>query len=458
MSQLRIANGAGFLGDSLDAPRQLVEAAEIDYLTLEYLAELTMSILARAREKDSTAGYARDFIDVVQSLLPALSDQPQLRLVTNAGGVNPRECTKRVGQVLAAAGFPSTLLGVVTGDDLLPRMDELRGAGESFAHSETQLELDTLPGPLVSAHAYLGAEAIVAALARQARFVITGRVADASLTVGPAVHEYGWAWDDWNRLARATVVGHLIECGAQVTGGNSDYWQTHDLTDIGYPIAELDDDGSAIITKTPGSGGIVDRRTVVEQLVYEIGDPANYYTPDVVANFRDVTVDPVGADRVRVDGGTGVFRPARYKVSMAYRAGFMASGQLLVYGTDCQQKAQVCAQLILDRSERDGIKSASTCIETLGSGDGVPGTGRRSDSLTEVMLRITVQDPRREVVQRFVRQFAPLITNGPAGLAGYATGRATIRPVFAYWPTSVARHLVEPQVEVKTAVEWSQEN
>jgi hypothetical protein len=347
---------------------------------------------------------------------------------------------------------------VVNGDDLLPQIDRLHSLGERFDNSETDERLDELAYPLVSAHAYLGADPISAALARQARMVITGRVADASLTVGPAMHEFGWSWDDWDRLAAGTVAGHLIECGAQVTGGNSDRWQQHDLTTIGYPIAELSDDGSAVITKPQGTAGVVDRQTVVEQLVYEIGDPTSYYTPDVIANFREVTVHTVGVDRVQVQGATGRPPPDRYKVSMAYRAGFTASGQLLVYGADCREKALVCGQLILDRVEQGGFKLAKTHVETLGVGDGVPTKQLECLSrLPEVMLRVTVQDPRREAVQQFVQQFAPLITNGPSGLAGYATGRSAVRPVFAYWPTSVSKRLIVPLVEVKTAAEWAEE-
>jgi hypothetical protein len=312
--------------------------------------------------------------------------------------------------------------------------------------------------PIASANAYLGAKPIADALAQGARIVITGRVADASLTVGPAMHEFGWRWDDWHKLAAASVAGHLIECGAQVTGGYSARWQNYELADVGYPIAELSEDGSAVITKPAGSGGAVTRRTVVEQLVYEIGDPQHYLTPDVDCDFTTVDVGEIGPDRVQVTGATG--RPATdtYKVSLAYRDGWMASGTLLVYGPDCREKAEACGRIILERCKLAGFELARTHVELLGFGGGVPGAWfwRKYQSPGELVLRVAAHDPRREAVECFARQFAPLITSGPAGLAGYAAGRPQVRPVFAYWPTLVAKRLVQSVVDVKTAREWTQ--
>src|SRR5260221_3321657 len=318
---IRIANGAGFLGDNLDAPRRLVEAAEVEYLTLEYLAELTLSILARLREKDPAAGYAADFVMVLGSLCPALGRQSVLRIVTNAGGMNPRACAQAVAHVLTAAGLDDVTCGVVEGDDLLARLGEIQAAGCLLENLDTGQPLSELRAPIVSANAYLGARPIVAALDGGARIVITGRVADASLTVGPAIHKFGWDWDDWNRLAGASVAGHLIECGAQVTGGLYRHWQNLNLTNVGYPIAEVDYDGAATITKPAGTAGVVNRHTVAEQLVYEIGDPAHYLTPDVDVDFTTVELMEAGADRVLVRSATGRPAPETLKLSLAYRAG-----------------------------------------------------------------------------------------------------------------------------------------
>jgi hypothetical protein len=459
---LRIGNAAGFLGDQLAAPRRQAEASQLDYLTLEYLAELTMSILARVREKNPAAGYAEDFLEVLRSLVPAMASQPQLRIITNAGGMNARACAKQVADILAANGLTNLPIGVVTGDDLLDRLDELQRAGCPFENLDTGEPLSALKQPIVSANAYLGAREIAACLADGARIVVTGRVADASLTVGPAVHAFGWQWDQWQRLAGASVAGHLIECGAQSTGGYSQQWESHDLTNVGYPIAEIDADGSCVITKPAGSGGAVNRQTVASQLVYEIGDPRHYLTPDVDVDFTTVEVHELGNHRVAVRGATGGPAPQSLKVSLAYRAGYTASGQLLVYGRDCVAKARACGQMILDRTRQAGYPLDRTLIECLGAGDGVPGQTKCSEpnaaasqqqchlsaDLREVMLRVSVSDPHREAVERFTKEFAPLITSGPAGLAGYASGRPTVRPMFAYWPTLVRRDLLEPAWEI----------
>lgn len=463
MKTVRIANGAGFLGDWIDAPQRLLQRAEVDYLTIEHLAELTMSILARLREKDPQAGYAEDFLDILQSILPALKQRPALKIVANSGGVNPPACARASAGLLRDAGLDAFPVACITGDDLLPRLAQLVAEGCELTNLETGMPLKELVATrrggwsdIVAASVYLGAQPIAQALAGGARLVITGRVADASLTVGPAMHELGWSWEDWDRVALASVAGHLIECGAQVTGGYSVDWSQYALADVGYPIAELDAQGGCVITKPPGSGGAVTRQTVVEQLVYEVGDPAHYLTPDVDCDFTTVEVEEVGPDRVAVRGATGRPPPDTYKVSLAYRDGWMASGQLLVYGPDCREKAQACAQILLERCRLAGFELARTCVELLGFGGGVPGTWfwRKYQTPGELVLRVAAHDPRREAIEYFARQFAPLITSGPAGLAGYAAGRPPVRPVYAYWPTLVPRSVVSPRVEVRPAADW----
>ena len=453
---LRIANAAGFWGDWTSAPRRLLQDAEVDFLTLEYLAELTLSIMARQRKKNPAAGYATDFINVIEEIAPLLQSQSDLKIVTNAGGLNPLSCARAVAEVLSGCGLTKVLIGVVSGDDLLTTLGNLADCGCPFSHLDTGKPLGKRAATVVSANAYLGAAPICQALEQEARIVITGRVADASLTVGPAVHRFGWEWDDWNSLAAASVAGHLIECGAQVTGGYSTDWKSYPLADIGYPIVELGSDGQLVVTKPTGSGGRVTRQTVIEQLVYEIGDPAAYITPDTVVDFTTLEVAPLVDDRVAVRGATGRTAPENYKVSLAYADGFMASGQLLVYGTDCIVKARVVADLIQERLRREGIELARTHVELLGAGDGLPGLRPPPDELREVVLRIAVHDPRREAVEAFTRHFAPLITNGPAGLGGYAQGRPAIRPVYSYWPTSVPKEMIESQVQVQTAGSWAE--
>lgn len=441
---LRIANGAGFLGDSLSAPRRLVEGAQVDYLTLEYLAELTMSILARSREKDPRAGYAQDFLLVLADLVPALKAQPQLKIVTNAGGMNPLSCAAAAAQLLANAGLGDTRIGVVSGDDILTQLPELQTQQQVW-DAETQQPLDdSVAQNFVSANAYLGAQPIVEALAQDTRIVITGRVADASLTVGPAMQELGGAWDDWDRLAAFSVAGHLIECGAQVTGGYATDWAQYDLHNIGYPIAEIEADGTTTITKPAGTGGAVNRRTVIEQLTYEIGDPRHYLTPDVDVDFTTVHVTECGIDRVRVSGATGRAAPPTYKVSAAQRDRQTATGELLVYGRDAIEKAQACTTLLQQRLG----SAVQLFAELLGSGAGVP--LRQCVASPEVVLRLTAVGD----AGAFARELASLITSGPAGLAGYAAGRPAVRAMFRYQPLLVNKEAIRPQVEVRAARDW----
>ena len=457
MTTIRIGNAAGFWGDNLDAPRLLAEAGRLDYLTLEYLAELTMSILAHQRARDPDAGYVTDFPPVVASLQPSLQSQPGLRIVTNAGGMNPTACARAVARVLTDADLNDTRIAAVTGDDLLPRLDDLIADGEPFAHFETGASLGDLHKRIVSANAYLGAAGIVEALAGSARLVITGRVADASLTVGPAVHEFQWSWTDWPRLAAATVAGHLIECGAQATGGMFSAWdEAIPLANIGYPIAVLSDDGTLEITKPPNTGGAVTTATVAEQLIYEIGDPAHYLTPDVDADFSHVELEQLAADRIAVRNARGSSAPKKLKVSMAYRDGYMASGMLVVSGRHAAAKARAAGEMILTRVRRAGIQLARTNIECLGAGDSLPGLAFAAGDPWEVVLRVTAHDPSKDAVERFCREFAPLVTSGPPGVTGYTGARPKPHPVLAYWPTLIDRDRLTPHVEIRTAKEWCQ--
>lgn len=450
MRSIRIGNGCGFWGDNLDAPILLAEQGRLDYLTLEYLAELTMSILALQQQRDAQAGYATDFLDVLTRLCPILQKQPQLKIITNAGGMNPKACAAKARTILDTAGLADCRIATVTGDDLMLRLDQLLAEGHDFAHLDTGESLKTIRDRVVSANAYLGAGPIVEALRQGASIVITGRVADASLTVAPAVHEFGWAWHDWDQLGAATVAGHLIECGAQVTGGLWCNWQeAPDVANVGYPIAEIEENGTFRITKPEGSGGAVNLETVSEQLLYEVGDPAAYITPDVVADFTSLTVREVGKDVMEVRGANGKPATDSYKVSIAYRAGYTASGMLAIFGPDAAAKARLCGQIILDRVHRSGLALEKTSIECLGDGDVVPGVFPRPNQSTEVILRVAVHDSRRAAVERFAKEFAPLVTSGPPGITGYTTGRPQVREVFAYWPALITKAAVQPVITLE---------
>lgn len=451
MKRVRIGNGCGFWGDNLDAPVRLAEAGRLDYLTLEYLAELTMSILAVQKAKDASAGFATDFIDVLDRLAPALRAQPRLRIVTNAGGMNPRACALRAKHVLAAAGLPDRRVAVVSGDDLLPQLNHLLASGHPLNHLDTSAPLAAIRDKVVSANAYLGAKPIAQALGLGADVVITGRVADASLTVGPAAFEFGWGFGpaDLDRLAAGTVAGHLIECGAQVTGG---LWTGADestrLGAVGYPIADITEDGTFTISKPAGTGGAVNLETVSEQLLYEIADPTRYFTPDVVADFTTVKLAQQAPDVVSVTGGTATALTDTYKVSIAYRDGFMSAGTLVIAGPHAAVKARRSGAILLEKLTQAGFTYAESRVEALGAGDCVPGVVGATSDPPEVVLRVAVRDPRRAAVERFTKEFAPLVTSGFPGTTGYTTGRPPVREVFAYWPALVAKSAVTPVVEV----------
>jgi hypothetical protein len=337
-------------------------------------------------------------------------------------------------------------IGIVTGDDVLPA---LRDNPSGFPHLETGQPLSTVLSSLVTANAYVGASPVIDALSRGADIVITGRVADPSLTVAPAAHHFGWRTDDYDRLAGATVAGHLIECGAQVTGGISTDWlDVPNPADIGYPIAEIANDGSCVITKPPNTGGRVDQPIVKEQLVYEIGDPANYISPDATVSFLSLRLEDDGVDRVRVQGAIGRPPPKTYKVSATYRAGYRASGMLTIFGRDAVTKARRCGEIILARLRQAGFNPPRSRVECLGAGDVAPGATTPNTAATEVVLRVSVYDSRREVVDRFTRELAPLVTGGPQGVTGYAEGRPAVREVFGYWPTLIDRSAVRTQVDI----------
>ncbi|HEV3259038.1 MAG TPA: acyclic terpene utilization AtuA family protein [Gemmataceae bacterium] len=450
MKTVRVGNGCGFWGDNLDAPVLLAKRGRLDYLTLEYLAELTMSILARHKQRDPEhAGFATDFLEVLERLCPLLEAQPGLKIITNAGGMNPAACADAARGILERAGLAAQAVATVYGDDLLPRVDELLDAGHALANLDTGESLSAIRPRLVSANAYLGAPPLVTALRQGAAIVITGRVADASLTLAPAVHELGWSWSDWNRLAAGTVAGHLIECGAQVTGGLWCNWQdAPHLEDVGYPIAEIGAGGAFHVTKPPGTGGRVNRETVSEQLLYEVGDPAAYLTPDVIADFTSVTLSQAGPDDVLVEQARGKPATDTYKVSIAYRDGFMASGSLVVFGPEAPAKGRRCGEMMLQRLRRVGVEPEHSNIECLGAGDCVPGVVGPVAEAPEVVLRVSVRDSRRGVVDRFTKEFAPLVTSGPPGVTGYTTGRPQVREVFAYWPALIAKTAVTPEVIV----------
>ena len=451
---VRIGNAQAFWGDSSSAAAEmLAREPGLDYLTLDYLAEVSMSLLAKERERDPSAGYPRDFVDVIRSLAPSWVGGGCCRVIANAGGINPTACAVACAQALAETGCRSLKIAVVSGDDVLERLwhetdDEERLL---FRNLDTKAPLAGIRDRLVTANAYLGAAPIVQALKQGADIIITGRVADPSLTVAPCLFHFGWSDHDWDKVAGATVAGHLIECGTQVTGGISTDWlEIPDPTHLGFPIVEVAQDGSCVVTKPRGTGGCVTAATVKEQLVYEIGDPGHYLSPDVTVSFLSLHVEKVGQDRVRVSGAQGQPPPPTLKVSATYRDGYRAAGTLTIYGRDAVAKARRCGEIVLQRLHEAGHVLRASVVECLSTGACVAGLlpDPIEASQLETVLRIAVEAESRAVVEQFTRELMPLITAGPPGTTGYAEGRPRVHPVFRYWPCLIDRSRVVPRIEL----------
>ncbi len=451
---IRIAAGQGFWGDWPEAPVRQVEGGPINYLMMDYLAEVTMSILQKQRSRDASLGYARDFPPLMERLLPQLV-QRGIRVVSNAGGVNPRSAGEAVLAAARKLGLRGKVrVGIVSGDDLEPRLDDLLARGHALKNLDTGRPLTDVRDRVQSANAYLGAWPVVEALRQGATIVITGRVTDTGLTLAPMIHEFGWSPTDWDRLAAGTVAGHIIECGAQCSGGNClvDWERIPGLDDPGYPIVEAHPDGSFAVTKHPGTGGRVTCATVSEQLLYEMGDPRAYITPDGIADFTSIRLRQQGRDRVLVSGING--RPATdsLKVSVSYFYGYKAIGTLVYAWPDAYAKATRADRILRSRLKQLGLTFEEILTEYVGV-DATHGrlAGRPHPDLAEVGWRVGVRSPDRAAVERFTREIAPLILNGPPSVTGFAGGRPKVEEIVAYWPALLPKAEVTPVVEVLEA-------
>jgi len=449
--RVRIASGQGFWGDLLTAPRDQVRGGPIDYLVMDYLAEVTMSILQKQRRKDPSLGYARDLVPLMDELLPLLVEK-DIRVITNGGGVNPAACRDAIFAAAARHGIRGLAIGVVAGDDILPRLPELRGAGIPLANMETGEDIAGVLEHVQSANVYFGAAPIARALREGARIVITGRTTDTGLTLAPMMHEFGWAETDWDRLAAGTVAGHILECGAQASGGNfsADWRAVPDLAHVGFPIAEAAADGGIVITKHAGTGGLVSVQTVKEQLLYEIGNPAEYITPDCIADFTTIRLDGDGADRVRVTGVRGRPPTPSYKVSMSYLDGYTAVGTLTYAWPDALEKARAADAILRQRLADLGLPFEEVRTEFVGHDSCHGPLASAPGELNEVVLRVGVRGKSFEAVERFGREIAPLILTGPPSVTGFAGGRPRPSEVIAYWPALIPRTAVSAEVTVTT--------
>jgi hypothetical protein len=454
---IRIANGQGFWGDSLEAPVELVRRGPIDYLTLDYLAEVTMSILQKQRARDPEAGYARDFVDLMGRVLGDLNQRRgdaegaggKIRVVANAGGVNPKGCREAVREIARRQGV-AVNIAVVAGDDILSRLDEFE-----LRNMETGEPFSKIRERVQSANVYLGAAPIARALDEGADIVITGRVTDTALTLGPLMHTFGWKANDWDRLAAGTVAGHIIECGAQATGGNCQFdWETiPDLYDVGYPIVEVEPDGTFVVTKHAGTGGRVTVQSVKEQLLYELGDPREYITADCIADFTTIRLEAAGENRVRFSGIRGRKATGFYKVSVSYAAGFKAMGSMVYAWPDAYKKARAAEQILRQRLERLGLQFEEARAEFLGANacHGIAAAEPPPEiarELPEVVLRFGVRGPDRAAVERFTREIPPLALNGPPVVSGLGMGRPHVEEIVAYWPALIPKEAVKPEVTI----------
>jgi Acyclic terpene utilisation family protein AtuA len=452
---IRIANAQGFWGDSLEAPLEQLRGGPIDYLTLDYLAEVTMSILQKQFSRDPHAGYARDFVQMIERGAKQIVER-NVKVVANAGGVNPETCAAAVSASLKRGGYAGRMkIGVVTGDNILNRLEELTSRGVELKNMETAEPLASILPRVRSANAYLGAFPIAEALGRGAQIVVTGRCSDIALSLGPEIHEFRWKPDDWDLLAAGAVGGHVIECGAQATGGNCQVdWETiPDLANIGYPILEAEPDGRFAITKHPNTGGRVTAAGITEQLVYEIGDPRAYIAPDVIADFTTIQMEQAGPDRVRFSGIKG--RPATdcYKVSISYSAGFKAVGTMTYAWPDAYKKARAADRILRTRLDRMGLKFDTIHTEFVGANacHGEALSGEPSPDLAEVTLRVGVRGPDAASVERFTRELAPLALNGPPVVTYPSGGKPKVEEVVAYWPALIPKKEVAAQVTILEA-------
>jgi hypothetical protein len=455
MRKVRIANGQGFWGDSLQAPIEQVRRGQIDYLGLDYLAEITMSIMQKQRAKDARAGYARDFVAMIEEILPDLVER-NIKVVANAGGVNCEACRDAVVEVARKSGFQGRArIGIVAGDDIMHRLDDYIGRGVELKNLETGEPLSAIRPRVQSANIYFGGHPVAEAFDKGALIVIAGRVTDTGLTLGPLIHEFKWGADDWNKLAAGTIAGHTVECGAQCTGGNCQFdWDTIPrMADIGYPIVEAESDGTFVITKHEGTGGRITIQSIKEQLLYEMGDPKEYITPDCIADFTTIQLSQDGENRVRFAGIKG--RPATdfYKVSISYSAGWKATGTLVYSWPDAYRKAQAADRILRERLDRLGLKFDTVMTEFVGvdACHGLALSGNAAPDIAEVQFRIGVRGENRQAIERFTREIAPLVLNGPPSVTGFAGGRPKVEEIIAYWPALIPKTEVAPEVSVVEA-------
>lgn len=446
---IRIGSGQGFWGDLPIAPIKQARLGHIDYLVMDYLAEVTMSIMQKQKLRNSNLGYARDFVGVVSELLPDIKEKG-LKIISNAGGVNPLACKDAILKEAEAQNIKITI-AVVHGDDILENMDNLIADGHEMKNMETGEPITTVKEKLLSANIYFGAEPIIEALKQGADVVVTGRVTDTGLTLAPMVYEFDWDTENMDLMATGTLAGHIIECGAQCTGGNFTDWRlVEDFTNIGFPIIEAYPDGTFYVTKHENSDGLVTTATVKEQLLYEIGDPSEYITPDCIVDFTSVNVDDGGKNRVKVFSVKGKPKTEFYKVSASYLDGYKLTSSLVYTWPEAISKAKTAGELLKKRANALGLNIGEFNMELVGLNacSELPLDVEDEDAINEIQLRISAISNNKEDLNRLGMEIAPLILTGPSSVTGFAGGRPKASEIVAYWPALIKKSATEPKVSI----------
>lgn len=441
--RIRIGAGAGYSGDRIEPAIELARKGEIQYLVFECLAERTIALAQQKKLKDPATGYDPFLVERFRAILPLCRDR-RIRIVTNMGAANPAAAAEKIRALARELGLPGVKIAAVTGDDVMPLL-----FGKEYRIDETGGPVDDLASRIISANAYIGAQPIVEALAGGADIVITGRAADPSLFVGPLVHEFGWSMDDWHRLGQATLVGHLLECAGQVSGGyfaDPGFKDVPSLAHLGFPIGDVDEDGSVVVTKVAGSGGRITPATCKEQILYEVHDPARYITPDVIADFSQVTVEAIGFDRVRVRGATGSPDPDTLKISIGTREGFIGEGQISYGGPGARERGLLALDIVKERLLLTGARAGEVRFDLIGvnslHGSGLPKDG--SLDPYEVRVRVAGRTERFDEAERIGNEVETLYTNGPSGGGGVTT---SVREVTGILSSFIPRRLVRPSIE-----------
>ncbi|HMN47798.1 MAG TPA: DUF1446 domain-containing protein [Ignavibacteriaceae bacterium] len=449
--KIKIASGQGFWGDLIDAPYHQVTKGNIDYLVMDYLAEVTMSILQKQKNKNPELGYAKDIPELMKRILPIIKEK-NIKVITNGGGVNPIACANSVMKIAKDLGINKLKIGIVEGDNIKDNLKDLISMGAKLKNMETDETIESIEDRILSANVYFGAFPIVEALKQGADIVITGRTTDTGLTLAPMIYEFNWRKNDYDLLSAGTVAGHILECGAQSSGGNflGDWQSIPNMAEIGFPIAEAYPNGEVIITKHPNTGGRVSFETVAEQLLYEIGDPKNYITPDCIADFSSIKLEDLGDDRVKMYNVSGQPETEFYKVSCSYSDGFSAVASLTYSWPQALTKAKAGDEILRKRLANLALKFDEIRTEFIGynATHGPLAKKINEDDINEIVLRVAVRSHDYASVERFGKEIAPLILTGPPAVTGFAGGRPKPSEIVAYWPALIPKKFVNPIVKI----------